>query len=560
LVVSLIKQAIAIMGEIRMLSKSLQRLLAATAIAAVAITGTAFAEEAKDIKQAYIEAFGQHGNGTLLDNLARVFQQFDTDGKGITAESLSTVETMIISQRRAGYAGQWLIFDLNGDLRVTREEFEMMNSQRRFGGRKLSQNAERNLRMANELKKRVDSAFKSDLNGNGFIDGIELYEPQHQRERQFGNETSIIEFAKALLRSDRNGDGVLTQPEAFQLAADFLSGADEEIIATRERKQTNRALGITQECPQIDVSKDSQLILFGAYEATSLSNVTVAGQDDVTNGTSVYIEEGTQPLTLFLSSYEHMIWKFSGAVQRISKVVAFGRNGDNGQNDKPAVGVIGIDKSKLQFVNSKSCFGSFYEATSSEGLHAKAAVERMAGRAPNKILGKYAITVLALPSGTGLEAGDERQNLEVLKPLIEKSAAKFFTVGEKGALVPLDPKDQSGSHDHGLLRFSPFGIMNFNASEVVSEAKVEAYGVYPQHAGLMQLQAEGKITKQSGKWRINEAIRFPAGLSGALSTSYVLPKGVKLPEGEIGHGCLKYEDAAIKESRNAICISVNVDD
>jgi hypothetical protein len=308
------------------------------------------------------------------------------------------------------------------------------------------------------------------------------------------------------------------------------------------------------------VNKDSQLVMFGAYESTSLSNVSIAGQDDVTNGAVVFIEDGAQPLTLFLSSHTPMIWQFSGAVQRVSKVVAFGGNGGRGRHEKPAAGVIGIDKSKLEFVKSGQCFRNFDAATSREGLRAKAAVERMTGRAPDIILGKNEVTVLALPSGAGLESDGEGQNPEILKQLVQKSDAKFFTVGEKGALAPLDRTAEPDKRGREMLRFNPSGIMSFNASDVVSEAKVEAYEVYPEHAGLMQLEAQGKITKQNGHWRINDSIRFPAGLAGALSTSYILPKGIKMPEGDVGHSCLRSEDPAIKASNNGECVAIIVND
>lgn len=541
-------------GGNRMFSKSFRGLLAASSIVGYTIAGTAAAEENVDIRQAYIGAFGQNGNGTVLDNLARVFQQLDSDGQGITADSIQFIETVITSQRRGYIAGEWLRYDLNGDLRVSREEFAGWTSQRKFGGRKAGMNAAQKLRVSTEMQKRLDSAFKSDLNDDGFIDGVELYQPPERRgeARERDRELSVTEFAKSLLKSDRNGDGVLTQLEASQLAAETLVGVDEQIIKTLERREGNRALGMTDECPQIDVSKDSQLVLFGSYESTSLSNVTIAGQDDVTKGAAVFIEDGAQPLTLFLSSHSPMIWQFSGAVQRVSKVVAFGGNGGRGGHEKPAAGVIGIDKSKLEFVKSGQCFRSFDKAASGEGLRAKAAVERMTGRAPDILLGKNEVTVLALPSGAGLDSPGEGQDPEVLRQLIEKSGAKFFTVGENGALTRLDATAEQESHRSDLLRYNPSGIMSFSASDVVSDAKVEAYEVYPEHAGLMQLKALGKITDMDGQWRINEAIRFPAGLAGALSAKYLLPKGIKMPEGDVGHSCVMSEDAgggAVTENR-----------
>jgi hypothetical protein len=299
------------------------------------------------------------------------------------------------------------------------------------------------------------------------------------------------------------------------------------------------------ECPKIDVSKDNQLVMFGAYEGSSLSAITVAGQDDVTNGATVFIEDGGQPMTVFLSSYNPMIWQFTGATQRVRKVVAFGGNAQDGSNAKAAVGVVGIEKSKVQFVKAYTCFPYFHEASSPGGLKAQAVVERMTGRAPDKVLGQYGTTVAALPGGEGLAQQDEQPE-DILKTLIAKSGAKYFTVGADGKLAALEPEANHSSTENDLLSYNPHGLMNFNVGDVVSEAKAEAYNVLPEHAGLMQLQAQGKITYiggETGVWKINGPMHFPPGLAGALSTSYFLPKGIAMPQGDRGHSCVFVETA-----------------
>jgi hypothetical protein len=530
-----------------MYSKLMQSLLAATIVAGAGLIAPSLparADQKADIRAAYIESFGDDSNSTFLDALSRVFMELDTDGNGITAENIDFFSRVQTAELRSNYVSQWLRFDLDGDLKVSRKEVED-GTTRRFGRRQGALTESQRQRVAKEMEQQIDKIFAADADHNGLIEGAELYQPQDQRERNYRGRLGAVPFALALLKADPDGDGKVTQAEASQIAAQSLDGIDAEIIKRAEQREGNRALGMSPECPSVDVSKDSQLVMFGAYEGSSLSAVTVAGQDDVTYGATVFIEDGAQPMTVFLSSYSPMIWEFKGATQRVSKVVAFGGNAQGERDAKPAVGVIGLEKTKLQFVKAYACFQYFHDAGSKDGLKAKAVVERMTGRAPDLVLGQYGVTVAPLPGGEGLSQQDEQQP-EVLKTLIAKSGATFFTVGATGKLVALDQDADHSATERDLLSYNPHGLMSFNVSDVVSEAKVEPYNVYPEHAGLMQLEAQGKIARtgsDAGVWKVNGAIHFPPGLAGALSTSFFLPKGTPMPGGNPGHSCVYVEQA-----------------
>jgi hypothetical protein len=95
-----------------MFSQRFQGLLAATMIAGGGVLAPlvpAYADQTSDIRQAYVETYGQQQSGTILEVLARLFQEFDSDGEGITSDSIAFVDSVQTAARRASFAAQWLI-------------------------------------------------------------------------------------------------------------------------------------------------------------------------------------------------------------------------------------------------------------------------------------------------------------------------------------------------------------------------------------------------------------------------------------------------------------------
>jgi hypothetical protein len=534
-----------------MTSRHTRKLAVAVLLAGCAVfamSKPAGADQKNDIRKAYIESFGERNSGTVILTMSRLFQELDPEGNGITEENIGFVEKLTTAQVRASAVGSWLPMDLDGDLRISRDEVTSLTM--RHGQRQVGEKQKK--RFLDQQSKHLNKLFEADKDGNGFIEGAEFFNSPEKSLYDGRREFASTSFARELLKADPNDDGILTQTEAMLLATQALEGVDEEIFKSMEEAEGKRALGMRPQCPKVEVSKDSDVILFGSYESNSLSNLTIAGQDEETHGTTIFIEDGTKPLSVFVSSYHPMIWKFTGATQCISKIVAFGGwTQSDPEAAKAAAGVVGIERSKIQFVPGGLCLQPFNEAQTREALAAQAVVEYMSGRKPDKVWGQYGISIASLPSGSGLKKPDEEESDEIreeaTKQLIAKAGVTFFTLDDQGKLVPLNQFDKEANRsqtEQELLRFSPDGLMKFEQSEVVSEVPVEAYEVYPQHAGLLQLQAQGKITRRSdepGLWKINEAIRFPTGLAGSLSTTFFLPKGVPAPKGDPGHSCVYVE-------------------
>jgi hypothetical protein len=535
--------------------------------AAALLCGTAFlampaavlADAKQDIRESYMEAYGKRGmgGGGALQVFAQIFQQYDKDGNGIEEAEIDSFERVQTAMNRAGIASQNLRFDLNGDLRITREEvtevFETQQGRYRRAGQ---MNEAQKKQMQRRFDQQIAQIFKPDLDGNGVIEGSEIYAPAFDQGRNEDYMQPAFAFVRVLLKADPNNDGKLTEAEGSLLLSQSLDGVDDDIAKAMAEKQSDEANGIRNTCPKFEVAKDSTFVVFGAYEGTSLSSVSVAGQDTTTHAATLMIEEGQTPITLVVASYSPMIWRFTGATNRLAKVIISGGLTENGEG-KVAAAVSGLDRSKITFLAAGECFNYFHDPKSSEALITKAVLRKITGKEPDALLGGYEVDAVKLPSGKGTE---QDLSPEQKQALVNESGAQHYTVGKDGKLAQISEAPERGASMGGaegeLFRFNPTGLMDFKLDELVSNIKPEKYGVLPEHAGLMQLQAEGKIEPMPGDrggWKIKAKIRFPTGLNGAHSTSFFLPKGVPEPDGKPGHSCVFSEEKAAYVDESSIC-------
>ena len=242
---------------------------------------------------------------------------------------------------------------------------------------------------------------------------------------------------------------------------------------------------------------DGLVVAFSAYEADAIATSSVVGQDDVTDTARVVIEPGSASLVVVLASYEATIWRFEGATARVRQVLLVG----DGRH-----GVTGV---------APEVVGDLPGAPAWDALDAPT-LERLLGRPIDVFAQSYSVGTLALPSAT------------------------------VNASAPPSLEDTPPGFDRGLYLlatfFSPGGVVSIDPADVVPLGRAEAYGVVPQGFGLAQLVASGQLQNRDGYFYIAQPIRFPAGLHGAHSTSFVLGRGVPLPAGDPGHSCVISEE------------------
>lgn len=260
---------------------------------------------------------------------------------------------------------------------------------------------------------------------------------------------------------------------------------------------------------------DERIVTVGAYEGDTISTASVAGPDEPTDVIRVRVASGAEPLYVVLSSFDTVIWRFEGSVERIRRVVLVGVRQS---------GTIGIPPSRVTdrtasvgSLYDARCFAPFWDAQSPEGVAARAAVTRALGRAADVHAGTYSVGTLHLPSAA-VEATPTPPPPAGLDPLLYLVATWF----------------------------SPGGVLAIDAASVVPSA--EPYEVLPRGFGLAQLVAAGALQPHTdspvlGTFYIARPIpRFPAGLHGAHAVRFVLGRGVPMPAGDPGHSCVISEE------------------
>ena len=92
------------------------------------------------------------------------------------------------------------------------------------------------------------------------------------------------------------------------------------------------------------------------------------------------------------------------------------------------------------------------------------------------------------------------------------------------------------------------GVIDIDPKAVVSSQPAAKYEVLPQQAGLVQLIASGALQQnRSGEYILRNKIRFPAGLYGAHSVTFLIMKSSPYPDGDPGHSCVIMEESGEKK-------------
>ncbi|MFT3724861.1 MAG: hypothetical protein QM773_14920 [Hyphomonadaceae bacterium] len=461
------------------------------------------------------------GDGSVTDSEIRVAVMYEKRSSIATAGARPGASLESISRQMENTIAQLSAKDKNGDGKVTYAEASKADETE----------LQRRLNSENAMSVRVKTALTLDATKNG---QLEL--------------AAWLAAGEALFRRvDRNADDKLAQeeivgfwqrPSAPDAAAQSKSIDD---ILDRMRAYDGKPQAATQStskagCAMPAASAKAQIVLLGAYETQALSSATIGSDDAVVHAGKVVVEPGTQPLYVVIVSHSASIWQFSGAVQRIERVVLSSRETRANGGDPAGVslvGAVGVPKEKVSFFAKSSCLSPFHEMPSSESVRVGNDLRNLLGRDPDAAFGKYSVTAFNVPSGRIDEIKDRNAGKLVIQGAapgsvkIEGDASNIiFTAG------PSSARDE-------LYRFSPGGVITIDPKSVVSSRPAKTYGVLPQQAGLVQLLASGALKQNNqGEYIVQKQMAFPAGLHGAHSVKFVVPKGVPMPTGDPGHSCV----------------------
>ena len=398
----------------------------------------------------------------------------------------------------------------------------------------------------NAMAQRVREFLAFDANGDGVV--------------------TLAEFeaaAEAFFRTvDANGDGIVS---AEELAAFRRRGAEttpavrrsaEEAAAHREahrreaeeRRREAEAARARKEaeeralCAMPKASDGARVLLLSAYESEAVSSVTIGSQDIAVGTGGIIVEPDTDPLYLVVLSFRPTIWRVTGAVERIERLVLAGESAN--------LGATGVPSERVSFLGRPNCLRHFTAVPSTHAAVAAAAVKRETGKEPALVKGRYSVSDFVVPSGD-VRTRQPAQRLPVtVQPqggslrietgrttVVQKEAGTLVIENGRSVTVRTSPMNLREE----MLRASPGDVVDIDPATVVANKPVERYEVLPDMAGLLQLVQSGAVSQgERDEYLIKQKIRLPAELRGAVK--FLLLRGVPAPDGDVAHSCIVVEE------------------
>jgi hypothetical protein len=364
--------------------------LGATTAAGLAIslgltTAAVSQSQVPDIPDGLADGF--HRNVHIEQYVAEMvsrLRQADRANDGLDQGDIDFTARRRAAQARAGAIHQVLPMDLDGDLRITRAEIGSSTSD------EADDQTTRDRRIDHHL-------LRYDTDGDGVIT-LQEAAATAPYQRFDGR-------LNALLALDPNGDGRLTAEELGPLAEQAFrrvdsngdgQATDQEIAPLMPRIRENQMIWTAEICTLPPVPSNAKLIVVGSYRSDLTATAQIPGKAKRTHLAEATIEPGSQPLYLVLTSYESMQWQLSGAVNRVTNVVAASLV--QGRGSISAARVAGIASGKVTIARA-GCPNYFYQAGSDEAKRTQASIRASLKRDPDAMFGNYTIGKISLPSG-----------------------------------------------------------------------------------------------------------------------------------------------------------------
>ncbi len=449
-----------------------------------------------------------------ISMIMSVLRQGAQDHKTLTSGDVERKKGIDKASRTSNIMAQFFKLDVNGDRFVDAQEV----------GRPRQENAQMSPK---------PGLLVADTNGDGKVSLDEALAYASQSDEPLSNRsTNQLENFLAL---DPNGDGMLTADELQNLATATFSYFDKDsdgVISPTEKQELQAQLGMILRtdtlrrqmapCRFPKALPQQKVYLVTAYESGTLSNVSVAGQDEETETATIEIAAGSEPIYLAVSSYTPIIWRLTGHVERVTTFHGSGVAG---------VGVTGVSKDVATLIPGRECIPRI-EGTST-GPAQLQSLASLIDHDIDGIVSRYTSFNLTLPV-----------EFRPIKDVIDKDRSAKQPDFSLDGLPSQNGILRFKRAIDSLERFSPGGVVNIDPKSVIATRVAEKYEVLPQEAGLLQLLQDGSLADRGLSYvAMKPFARYPAGLAGSHSVTFQFPEGMKLPEGNPGHSRVRVGNA-----------------
>ena len=236
-----------------------------------------------------------------------------------------------------------------------------------------------------ELEAAYDVVFRAaDADGNGTISAEEL-----AAYRTRLDEPNAAARREAITAAERR------EAERQRVIAERDQRIEAEAAERKRKDDEARA-----KCAMPKASAAAKIVMLGTLRAGSAVERR-SGFDGQGHARRLHHRRaGTRPLISGDHELRRVIWQFSGAVDRIERVVLASLQ---------ATGATGLPAERLTQFAGRSCLPYFYEQRSGETAKAAGRVAEDAGRPPDLVVARHAVGGFSVPSGAALSQTDPRK-------------------------------------------------------------------------------------------------------------------------------------------------------
>jgi Ca2+-binding EF-hand superfamily protein len=464
-------------------------------------------------------------------SLLREFWSTDVDGGGVSESDYRLLRQFDDTNLRAGSISHRLQYDVDGDGVVTRAELELKlgdEVRRRLYSGLFSLADPTDEKVAREIAKAVDRVMKEDTDGDGRLTFQEILAASRRELGSMPIRQSEPWRISVPLSLDLNKDGIVTESEFMEIVDRILLQADSDrdgkISPEEFRNFSQRALEATaffkmdsrsrgagdgnaesdSGCNLPKPSAQAQVLVLAAEQGNALSTVALGDEDEVVTVADVIVQPGAEPLYLVLASRLPVIWRLTGLIDRVERVVAGIERYD--ASGAPRTGVIGVPRDHVAYPAGRNCMATVLKTGPDQKRRAADWIKHLIGRPADDIIQRASISTIRLPSGLGVDS---------------RSLIGAVDLPHDGAGAPLWKQ---------VLQDHPGGVVRLDPGQVLSRATAKSYDVLPQAAGLAQLVDQGalKVTKWARVIRVGNDTIYPGGGNDTI----VMPPGAKYTVGE----------------------------